>query len=124
MEFRKTDGTYQNVTKEWLDLGFSRGLQTPDSEHGRANTENPNAIMILQQRREDPARHYEGKPVNVRASRNIGGMPLNFYDTREGERRENPLHGTTCSVGGIMTSTEIDVGNLKKWLVGSHRNER
>ena len=34
-----------------------------------------------------------------------------------------PLTGTTCSVGGIMTSTEIDVGNLKKWLQGSHRNE-
>ncbi len=46
-------------------------------------------------------------------------MPLNFYDTREGERRENPLTGTTCSVGGIMTSTEIDVGNLKKWLLGT-----
>ena len=52
VEFRKADGTYQNVTKEWLDLGFSRGLQTPDSEHGRANTENPNAIMILQQHRD------------------------------------------------------------------------
>ena len=56
VEFRKADGTYQNVTQEWLDLGFSRGLQTPDSEHGRANTENANAIMILQQRRETSTR--------------------------------------------------------------------
>ena len=117
VEFRKTDGTYQNVTQEWLDLGFSRGLQTPDSEHGRANTENPNAIMILQQRRENPG-SSRGTLLTSGASK-YWWMPLNFYDTREGERRENPLTGTTCSVGGIMTSTEIDVGNLKKWLQGA-----
>lgn len=115
VEFRKTDGTYQNVTQEWLDLGFSRGLQTPDSEHGRANTENPNAIMILQQRRETSTR---GTLLTSGPSK-YWWQPLNFYDTREGERRENPLTGTTCSVGGIMTSTEIDVGNLKKWLQGT-----
>jgi len=115
VEFRKTDGTFQNVTQEWLDLGFSRGLQTPDSEHGRANTENANAIMILQQRRETATR---GTLLTSGASK-YWWQPLNFYDTREGERRENPLTGTTCSVGGIMTSTEIDVGNLKKWLQGT-----
>src|SRR5579871_12348 len=117
VEFRKADGTYQNVTQEWLDLGFSRGLQTPDSEHGRANTENPNAIMILQQRRENPA-SSRGTLLTTGPSK-YWWEPLNFYDTREGERRENPLTGTACSVGGIMTSTEIDVGNLKKWLVGT-----
>jgi hypothetical protein len=117
VEFRKADGTYQNVTQEWLDLGFSRGLQTPDSEHGRANTENPNAIMILQQRREDPA-SSRGTLLSSGPSK-YWWEPLNFYDTREGERRENPLAGATCSVGGVMTSTEIDVGNLKKWLLGA-----
>ena len=117
VEMRKADGTYQNVTKEWLDLGFSRGLQTPDSEHGpRPNTENPNAIMILQQRREDPS-SSRGTLLTSGSSK-YWWMPLNFYDTREGERRENPVAGTTCSVGGIMTSTEIDVGNLKRWLQG------
>ncbi len=116
VEFRKTDGTYQNVTQEWLDLGFSRGLQTPDSEHGRANTENPNAIMILQQHRDLPA--SRGTALTSGPSK-YWWMPLNFYDTREGERRENPQPVNTCSVGGIMTSTEIDVGNLKKWLQGA-----
>ncbi|HEY2363596.1 MAG TPA: pilus assembly PilX N-terminal domain-containing protein [Candidatus Angelobacter sp.] len=115
VEFRKTDNTYQNVTQEWLDLGFSRGLQTPDSEHGRANTENPNAIMILQQRRETSTRGT----LLTSGSSKYWWQPLNFYDTREGERRENPLTGTTCSVGGIMTATEIDVGNLKRWLQGT-----
>jgi hypothetical protein len=115
VEFRKADGTYQNVTKEWLDLGFSRGLQTPDSEHGRANTENANAIMILQQRRDTTTR---GTPLASGPSK-YWWEPLNFYDTREGERRETPLTGTTCSVGGIMTATEIDVLNLKRWLQGA-----
>ena len=117
VEIRKADSTYQNVTKEWLDLGFSRGLQTPDSEHGRANTENANAIMILQQRRENSLT-TRGTLLTTGASK-YWWMPLNFYDTREGERRENAVTGTTCSVGGIMTSTEIDVGNLKKWLQGT-----
>ena len=51
----------------------------------------------------------------------VGGQPVRLIRqrAREGERRENPLTGTTCSVGGIMTSTEIDVGNLKKWLLGT-----
>jgi hypothetical protein len=116
VEFRKADGTYQNVTREWLDLGFSRGLQTPDSERGRPNTENPNAIMILQQRRDLPG--SRGTPLATGAAK-YWWMPLNFYDTREGERRENPVSGSTCSVGGIMTSTEIDAANLKKWLQGA-----
>jgi hypothetical protein len=117
VEIRKADSTYQNVTKEWLDLGFSRGLQTPDSEHGRANTENANAIMILQQHRENSFT-TRGTPLTTGTTK-YWWEPLNFYDTREGERRENAVTGTTCSVGGIMTSTEIDVGNLKKWLLGT-----
>lgn len=116
VEFRKSDGTYQNVTQEWLDLGFSRGLQTPDSEHGRSNTENPNAILILQQRRDLAT--SRGTPLATGSSK-YWWMPLNFYDTREGERRENPVTGTTCSVGGIMTATEVDVNNLRRWLLGT-----
>ncbi|MGH9634462.1 MAG: pilus assembly PilX N-terminal domain-containing protein [Candidatus Angelobacter sp.] len=116
VEFRKTDGTYQNVTQEWLDLGFSRGLQTPDSEHGRPNSVNPNAIMILQQQRDSATR---GTAITSGPSK-YWWEPLNFYDTREGERRDNASStGTTCSVGGIMTGTEIDVLNLKRWLQGA-----
>jgi hypothetical protein len=116
VEFRKADGTYQNVTKEWLDLGFSRGLQTPDSEHSRSNTENPNAILILQQHRDLAT--SRGTPLATGATK-YWWMPLNFYDTREGERRENAVAGATCSVGGIMTATEVDVNNLKRWLQGT-----
>ncbi|HEX3154247.1 MAG TPA: pilus assembly PilX N-terminal domain-containing protein, partial [Candidatus Angelobacter sp.] len=114
VEFRKADGTYQNVTQEWLDLGFSRGLQTPDSEHGRANSVNPNAIMILQQQRDSGSR---GNAIATGPSK-YWWMPLNFYDTREGERRDIASALSTCSVGGIMNATELDVNNLKRWLQG------
>jgi type IV pilus assembly PilX-like protein len=120
VEFRKADGTYQNITKEWLDLGFSRGLQTPDSEHGRANTENPNAIMILQQHREDPGPPLTRGNLFTSGPSKYWWEPLNFYDTREGEQRDNnAVSGINCSVGGIMTATEIDVLNLKRWLQGT-----
>ncbi|HEX5433194.1 MAG TPA: pilus assembly PilX N-terminal domain-containing protein [Candidatus Angelobacter sp.] len=116
VEVRKVDSTYQNVTQEWLDLGFSRGLQQPDSEHGRANTEDPNAILIMQQRREDPSKSRGTQLTSGNSS--YWWMPLNFYDTREGERRENAVGSSTCSVGGIMTAVELDVSNLRKWLHG------
>ncbi|HWH57653.1 MAG TPA: PilX N-terminal domain-containing pilus assembly protein, partial [Terriglobales bacterium] len=117
VEARQSDGSYQNVTQEWLDLGFSRGLQTPDSEHGpRTNTQNPNAILIMQQRREDPTKS-RGTLLTSGLSK-YWWIPLNFYDTREGERRENAATGTACSAGGVMTAVEVDVGNLRKWLHG------
>jgi hypothetical protein len=48
--------------------------------------------------------------------------PINFYDTREGEPRDNvgAVGGpNSCTPAGIMTAVEIDVGNLKKWLNGA-----
>src|SRR5258707_6746007 len=36
--------------------------------------------------------------------------PINFYDTREGEPRDDATIG--CTVNGIMNAVEIDIGNL------------
>jgi PilX N-terminal len=117
VEARQADGSYTNVTQEWLDRGFARGLQTPDSEHGRTNIVNRNAILIFQQLRDDPA--TRGTPVNGGSINNpYNWLPLNLYDAREGERRENAQGGSTCSVGGVMNSVELDVGNLSQWLQG------
>jgi type II secretory pathway pseudopilin PulG len=116
VEARQNDGSYKNVTQEWLTLGFARGLQTPDSEHGRSNLMNPNAILIFQQLADLNKR---GTPDNNTSNQHYNWLPLNFYDSREGERRENAVGGTTCSVGGIMNAVELDVGNLRKWLSGA-----
>jgi hypothetical protein len=56
--------------------------------------------------------------------------PINFYDPREGEVREQswtqssqPQYPTStdqsCTTNGVMNAVEIDVGNLKRWLAGS-----
>jgi hypothetical protein len=50
--------------------------------------------------------------------------PINFYDAREGEPRDTVWAGTypsdnSCTTTGIMNAVEIDVGNLKRWLLGS-----
>ncbi len=45
--------------------------------------------------------------------------PINFYDAREGEVRDNVVGDNSCSVNGVMNAVEIDVGNLKSWLNGT-----
>ncbi len=39
--------------------------------------------------------------------------PINFYDAREGEVRDNVVNDNSCTVNGVMNAVEIDVGNLK-----------
>ncbi|MGA7561252.1 MAG: hypothetical protein WCF61_13735 [Terriglobales bacterium] len=45
--------------------------------------------------------------------------PINFYDDREGEVRDNTVANNSCSTNGLMNAVEIDVGNLKQWLLGN-----
>ncbi len=46
--------------------------------------------------------------------------PINFYDAREGEVRDNAVTtNNSCSTNGVMNAVEIDVGNLSKWLAGT-----
>ena len=45
--------------------------------------------------------------------------PINFYDAREGEVRDNAVGDNSCSTMGVMNAVEIDVGNLKRWLSGA-----
>ena len=50
--------------------------------------------------------------------------PINFYDPREGEARDNlssPAAGS-CAVNGVMNAVELDVGNLKAWLADATGN--
>jgi hypothetical protein len=46
--------------------------------------------------------------------------PINFYDAREGEVREaTDYTNDSCTTNGVMNAVEIDVGNLKQWLLGN-----
>lgn len=104
--------TCTGVTQEWLKLGFSRLNNAVPTTPG-SNTVDPNAILILQQLRPSVAQtqasgHGAGTQGNF--------YPINFYDTREGEMRDN---ANGCAVNGIMNAVELDVGNLARWLNGT-----
>jgi type II secretory pathway pseudopilin PulG len=119
---------FVGVTQEWLQLGFGQPFDTPPTSPG-TNTVNKNAILIFQ----------ELQPGVAATAANIASpsdwYPINFYDVREGEMRDNQVNNTSysqkiagithtytyssCSINGIMNAVELDVGNLNKWLQGS-----
>jgi len=45
--------------------------------------------------------------------------PINFYDPREGEVRDNATGDNSCTPNGVMNAVELDEGNLKRWLAGT-----
>ncbi|HVZ17790.1 MAG TPA: hypothetical protein VG897_11770 [Terriglobales bacterium] len=129
VEYRRSDGSYVPVTQEWLELGFARGFNPPKA--GVPNNVHPNAILIFQMKadRNHDGIENNGTPPELLKDPTTGNnyagpktrnnwYPINFYDVREGELRENQTTTTNCRVGGIMNLVEIDVSNLRKWLSG------
>jgi hypothetical protein len=91
-----------------------------------ANSVHPNAILIFQMQadRNGNGIVQAGDPNGE--SPTYGGnnsqynwYPINFYDPREGEVRDNARAGSTCTVNGVMNAVEIDVRNLRRWLTGA-----
>jgi Tfp pilus assembly protein PilX len=104
-----TPANWRGITRDWLSYSFTRQYNIPPTAPAGvagADPYNPNAIIILQQ-------------MNPGASSPVGNQnafyPINFYDTREGEMRDN---ANGCAVNGIMNAVEINVGNLGLWLAG------
>lgn len=105
VESRRADGSYSNVTEEWLNLGIAR--------------ENPDAILKFQSLKDE---NGDGSPDYADTASNrsdpLKWLPLNLYDTREGEVRDEGTE-TDCAVGGIMNIVELEVNNLRRWLEGT-----
>jgi Tfp pilus assembly protein PilX len=121
VEYLNNAGVWVGVTTEWLGLGFGRVFNSVPTAPG-SNAVDANAILILQQLRPTlaaSAGHGAGTSGNW--------YPINLYDSREGEMRDNSIANTTsgnntystCSVQGIMNAVDLDVGNLAKWLKGT-----
>jgi len=109
-------GNWVGVTTQWLGYGFGRDYGLPPSTPfggAGANTVGP-AILILQQL-QSPV----GTVANATgaASTRFNWIPINFYDSREGEPRDPATRaGTLVSPIGVMNAVELDVGNLWLWL--------
>ncbi len=61
---------------------------------------------------------YTGTSSETTSVTRNNWYPINFYDPREGESRDNvnSLTAGSCSANGVMNAVELDVGNLKAWL--------
>jgi hypothetical protein len=127
VEIRQSSGSFVGVTKEWLELGFARGVNPPST--GLPNAVHPNAILLLQMQADrngdDTASNVElikdsttNSVITGPATLN-NWYPINMYETREGEFRENQRVTANCSIGGVLNLVEIDVNNLKRWLAGN-----
>jgi hypothetical protein len=127
VEIRQNGGAFLPVTQEWLQLGFARGVTPPGT--GVPNTVHPNAILLLQ---EQADRNGDGVASNVELLTDTGTnsvitgpatrnnwYPINMYETREGEFRENQRVTAICRIGGVLNLVEIDVNNLRRWLTGA-----
>ncbi len=120
------------VTNEWLRYGFGRQYNNPPtSPYGTGvacpftgtiagqcyNPISP-AILILQQLTSAKSTGY-GNAAGAGSQGNW--MPINFYDSREGEprdQRSSTTSTTACSPIGVMNAVELDTGNLWLWLQG------
>jgi hypothetical protein len=148
VEYKDTAGNWNAVTREWLSLGFARGLTPPAAPGG--NAVHPNAILLFQ----EPA-DRNGNGLLDAAQNSTGGCGAKFAVNRPAETPNDgttgsPYYGSTanassvtrnnwypinfydtregnprdkdtaaCTVTGTMNAVELDVGNLQRWLSGA-----
>jgi len=109
VQSKQTDGTFDDVTMEWLNLGISR--------------QNADAILNFQELKDEDMPpdgvHDQNDPDDLDIP--WRSLHLAFYDAREGEIRDLRLGAgnTSCALGGIMNIVDLNVGNLKRWLEGT-----
>jgi Tfp pilus assembly protein PilX len=142
VEVKEGDGAWHGVTKEWLQLGFARGLQVPTQPGtpyvapssnamgvygSNSIKDHKDAILYFQQtadRNGDNAITASDLPVTANlygAGSQYNWYPINLYDAREGENYDTIQPTKNISLGtpnGIMNLVELDVGNLRNWLLG------
>ncbi len=104
VQSKQADGTFTDVTTEWLNLGIAR--------------EDVNAILKFEELRDNDG---NGTPDGDDLDKEEEVLQLGLYDAREGEVRDDDAGKAagTCAIGGIMNIVELDVNNLKKWFDGT-----
>ena len=114
--------TFVGVTTEWLQLGFARN-NFPPSVPLTGNTVNPKAILIFQEQADRNGDGTISSPADnpTTISGNNSWYPINFYDPREGFVNDNNagVANGACYTNGIMNAVELDIGNLRQWILGN-----
>ncbi|MBA3914185.1 MAG: hypothetical protein H0X25_10140 [Acidobacteriales bacterium] len=99
VEYMDAGGNWHGVTRQWLTLGFARGL-TPPTSPG-ANSVHPNAILILQQQADRDGDGTLTKP-GTKLSSAYKDAANKTYDTT-GQREAGPNGGTPAVIAGTNT---------------------
>ena len=134
-----TNGTWQDVTAEFLGLGIT-GKNIADADDAAAANWNnppdsaaasdncrepsPNAVIRLQRVRDVPTYAqrcgFTGPAYPVITGVSLTSTdywPNVLYDTREGQVRDG-VGANNIRLGGLMHYVELDVNNLRRWLAG------
>ncbi|MHB8755382.1 MAG: hypothetical protein ACYC92_10575 [Candidatus Acidiferrales bacterium] len=133
-------GTWKDVTAEVLGFGIAgRNLHPgnysrynssylpsgPGSEIGPSGCADPspNAIVRLERLRDNPTTASSGSQCGGLSSQPTDYWPNALFDTREGNFRDL-CPGGNCNnqqlpLGGVMDYTELDIGNLARYLTGA-----
>lgn len=148
VEYKNAADNWIPVTREWLELGFARGTTPPAAIGGNPIHPNAILILQQPADRNgngvlDPAsggvcsggtpNHrpaelppdvttgspYFGISTQPTSLTRTNWYPINFYDVREGEVRDNGVANNSGTANGVMNAVELDVGNLKRWLAGA-----
>ncbi len=147
IEMQRQDGTWLDVTKDILSLGIAgRNLAdiSPTTLLTRLNDVpaapqcpemNPNAVIRLQRVRDVPIAAQTqtntaarvgfscGYTVNgANAQNGVSTVPTDYwpntlYDTREGQVRDG-VGTTNIALGGVMHYVELDMNNLRRYILG------
>jgi hypothetical protein len=148
IEMQRANGTWLDVTPDLLGLGIAgRNLADISNNTSLANRlndapaatqcrdPNPDAVIRLQRVRDVPAGAHLEDDTNARIALSCGytvdganavtGVTQNatdywpnvLYDTREGQVRDG-LNGDDLALGGVIHYVELDMNNLRRYILG------
>jgi type II secretory pathway pseudopilin PulG len=115
VEYLNNAGNWVGVTTQWLGYGFGRLYGPPPTAPSGVAGQNAvgPAILMLQQLQSGL---LPGSATGAFGTQ-YNWIPINFYDSREGEPRDpGNRAGTLVSPIGVMNAVELDVGNVWLWL--------
>ncbi len=107
VEYVDSSGVWHPVTKEWLQLGFARGV-TPPTSPG-TNPITPNAILLLQR----PADRLIGSTLPTQA-----GMTTTGSDTVCSSSSSGKCTSWTVTPPQLADSPAVTAGLTKDWAFG------
>ena len=146
IEQQRINGVWHDVTQEILALGIAGkslanntpatpianrwnapGTTCADRTRPRSSGSSACAIRPLLRSRRTPARPPRcpaaipppPPPERLRhvSDRPTDYWPMALYDTREGSVRDG-VTSTDLALGGVMNYIELDVNNLRRWILG------